>query len=478
MNKTNNVCSKCGEPLHGEFCHKCGHNNCKIFKKQDISWSLNGELYDWQNDAIIGWLFNNCSGIMEVITGAGKTFVALASILFLSKQKELKGKLKVFIVVPTINLIEQWKKELLEKLNVPFSDIAILQGRRSLDYINWDATIFISTVNTARELLPIVNDAFKEEGFKTFLVVDECHRCGSNKNSQIFATGSGYDFKLGLSATPERQSDWGLHTVLVPQIGPIVYEYDYSMAVDDGIIPPFELIRCPIGFTLKEQNEYDSISEKIADLIKMLKMDYWNLEAASGTDFYRVLETISRSDERAEILKLLLNKRRHLSHSAENRKDALFKILNTFKLNNIKPKVLIFHEMIEYADILYSELKNNGYNVGLYHSKLSCHEREYYLESYKNDAIDILVACKALDEGLDVPRTNVGIIVSSTKSERQYIQRLGRVLRKSKGKKYSQIFHIYIPSIDETFQNLGFDNLECVRIYNFNEYISSPNAGY
>ncbi|MFQ5759222.1 MAG: DEAD/DEAH box helicase [Candidatus Bathyarchaeia archaeon] len=98
-------------------------------------------------------------------------------------------------------------------------------------------------------------------------------------------------------------------------------------------------------------------------------------------------------------------------------------------------------------------LRSQGFEAGIYHSNMDMNVRKRNLREYKSGKTSVLVTCKALDEGLDVPDTSVGIIAAATSSIRQRIQRIGRILRKAPGKNYSLIYTIFIEELeDEIFK--------------------------
>jgi len=126
-----------------------------------------------------------------------------------------------------------------------------------------------------------------------------------------------------------------------------------------------------------------------------------------------------------------------------------------------KEKVLIFHERIEVAEYIFKYLKENGFNAGIYHSKMPAEERLANISGFKDGRIDILIACRALDEGFDVPAAETGIIVAGTSSIRQWIQRMGRILRKSPSKEYSKIYVISVDKIErDIFTEKDLANFE------------------
>jgi len=90
-----------------------------------------------------------------------------------------------------------------------------------------------------------------------------------------------------------------------------------------------------------------------------------------------------------------------------------------------------------------------GFPTGIYHSEMPMEERLRNISEFKDGKIAILVACRALDEGFDVPEADTGIIVAGTSSIRQWIQRMGRILRKAPGKSYSKIYVVFADIVEK-----------------------------
>jgi superfamily II DNA or RNA helicase len=111
-------------------------------------------------------------------------------------------------------------------------------------------------------------------------------------------------------------------------------------------------------------------------------------------------------------------------------------------------RILLFHERIEFADKIFCFLKEKGFNVGIYHTDLPLNERIKNIADYRSGKNNIIVSCRALDEGFDVPESEIGIIVAGTSSVRQWIQRMGRILRKTPDKEYSRIFVIFVNIVE------------------------------
>ena len=126
-------------------------------------------------------------------------------------------------------------------------------------------------------------------------------------------------------------------------------------------------------------------------------------------------------------------------------KNRIFCVQELLRELDIRRKVLIFSERIEQAEQLFALLKKEyGDKAGKYHSKAGKQANENALERFRNGEILVLITCKALDEGVDVPDAEVGIILSGTGMERQRLQRLGRILRRSEGKGTAALYYLFV----------------------------------
>lgn len=382
----------------------------------------------WQKEALPLWL-KNMSGVVSVVTGGGKTFFA-----FLAIQEVLKknDNIHFVIIVPTEALLDQWYIGLIDDMGSNENNISCFSGKEKPKKAN---LINIIIINTARK--QEIRNLFQNKTI--MLIVDECHRSGSIENAK--ALNFSQIASLGLSATPTRDYDNGFNELIKPQIGDIIYEYDYNKAYADGVICDFNLINIKTYFLEEESIEYNKISKRISILIGKIK---------KGLEKYDKLE------------KLLIQRARVSSNSI-NRVIACLKLIKT----NPNKQTIIFCESILHADTIYNYLKENDFQVGIYHSKIRADIRRLNLKLYKRSVNKILVTCKALDEGLNAPNTDMAIIVSSTKSKRQRVQRLGRVLRTSKDKKESNIYTIYITDDEQTILKEEFSKLKNITSVNW-----------
>ena len=349
-------------------------------------------LRGWQLQAMAEWERAGHRGIISVVTGGGKTIFALSCIAAIRPAATL-------IVVPTAALLDQWWSEAASYFDLELDEINVITGNKRFQI----GAINIAVLNTAAKL----PERMGEQG--CFLIVDECHKAASEQFRTVLEVKS--FASLGLSATPERPYDDGLAAVLIPALGPIVFNYDYAAALRDKVIVPFALNN--IVFELEEdrQKEYDKLSRSIARSISRF--------GPEGE------ETIALFLKRARVLNLSLNR---------------VKLAIKLIAANRGTRTLVFHEDIEACNLIHSVLADNGVKSGVYHSKMPLRPRALMLSQYRQGAIDVLVTCRALDEGFNVPETEMGIIAASTATRRQRIQRLGRIVRPAKGKRGASIY--------------------------------------
>lgn len=346
----------------------------------------------WQIEALQEWERAGHRGIVSVVTGGGKTVFALSCV-------DRIKPIATLIIVPTAALLEQWWEEAANYFDLDLDEINLVSSSLRFRL----GTINIAVLNTAAKL------AEKIVEHKCFLIVDECHKAASEHFRSALEVET--IASLGLSATPDRPYDEGLQDVLVPALGPVIFNYNYADALRDGVIVPFELRNVVFDLEEDRQAEYDKLSKAIARSI-----------SRNGTE---AEETIALFLKRARVLNLSLNR-----------------VRITLKLvaANRDKRTLVFHEDVEACNLIHAVLSENGVKAGVYHSKMPVRARAAMLSKYRRGEIDVLVTCRALDEGFNVPETQLGIIAASTATRRQRIQRLGRVVRPAKGKDGASIY--------------------------------------
>lgn len=372
-------------------------------------WTLAKTPRTWQADALNAWAVS-LRGIASVVTGGGKTtFAQMCMQIF--RERYPAGRF--VIIVPTLALLDQWYVSLREDLLVPEDAIATFSGEGRPDNFS---TVNLMVVNTARTHAPKAS-----EMTEAMLIVDECHRVASQSNS--LALNGNYVATLGISATPEREYDDLFDTILVPALGPVIFKYDYNQALQDGVIVPFDLINVATDMTSEEQQKYDDATLDIA----------------------RTFQRVQSGDIDRSVLIRKLQRRARLAASSIQRIPVTIRLAEQHRDN----RLIIFHENIESADAILRILNGRGFNSTVYHSKIGPELRRDNLRLYRRGMFDVLVTCRALDEGVNIPETDVAIVASSTGSTRQRIQRLGRVLRPAPGKPRAKIYTIYVSKPEE-----------------------------
>lgn len=354
------------------------------------------------------WAENDCQGTMEIATGVGKTLIGLMAI-----QQEIDAKW--WIIVPKIDLQEQWIAEIKEHLKLGDNMI----GRVGNGYNETDKDVIVAIVNSVRD---------KE--LEGNLIMDEMHRYGSEENFKFLTNGT-FKKVLGLTATAIRQD--GAHQELF-KVAPLVYSFSQKEAIDRNILAKFELINIMVGLSKEERLDYMTVEH-------IIKRDF----STFNNDFQQVQDATTGGGVMQAVAFGLLkafSRRRSILLNANSR------IAKTVELieNNPDSKILVFCEFIKTADKIVEELEEMGIVVGKYHSGMDNSKKKELLEHFRNNICRVMVSVKSLDEGTNIPDCDMAIITAGTRVERQMIQRLGRVLRAVEGKKSAQVYQLYIPN--------------------------------
>jgi len=389
--------------------------------------------YEWQTECIARWFASGRRGTVKVVTGAGKTLLAMA--IAEQVQNQQTPDLRVAIVVPTIVLMHQWYDALLEHGNLPASAIGRLGGGYQQDF-EQGRRIVIAVLASAHKGLPrIVKDA--DVGGRLLLIADECHRAGATEMSQVFKTSRAYS--LGLSATPERDEDVDTgydESPLGQEIGPIIYEYNLAHALRDGLVPKFTINHYGLPMAPDERSRYDALSRSISDAMSTLK-NHRDARASDGDFFSWARNVASRNKGQIGAVAIRFigdtTKRKELLYRLKARHRAVSRLIAQEFAVNRDARVILFHESIDEVMDLYVQLHQEGFPVIAEHSELPGSVREAGLDLFRKGVAQIIVSARSLIEGFNVPAVDVGIIVASSGSVRQRIQSLGRVLRRHRG---------------------------------------------
>lgn len=402
------------------------------------------ELYEWQKDCLKAWEENSRRGIVHVVTGAGKTILALAA---MEKIRKEIPDVQVRIVVHTIQLAGQWRRELrnfFPELDFTGRDIAMFHSGLESP-INAPFSIYV--VNTARECISDHIDKAMAAGHATFLVCDECHHYTGECNRMIFSFRRMPHFNeslyaaIGLSATPYTRY---YADVLVPALGKEICRYDLEAAVSDGLVSDFVILNTGLRLSGEEAEEYGDLCDRISKQYGRVLYECPAIKSMPADELMAFLYDAAKNEPDTEVgrLGLLIIRRKDLIRNASARIPCAVDLISRLREDE---KIILFCEYIEQADSRYARLKAHfPGRVCRYHSEMDKEARKYSIAAFKEGETSILVTCKALDEGFDVPACSIGIIISSTAMTRQRIQRLGRILRVRPEKPVSALYYLYV----------------------------------
>lgn len=424
-------------------------------------WVLTGgvALHPWQVDAVERWFKSGRRGTVKVVTGAGKTILALA---IAERLQAEDPELRVAVVVPTIVLMNQWYDEFRSRSNLPSNWIGRLGGGHEDDFQD-GFRILITVLASAHRLLPAMVRR-TGVGEHLLLIADECHRAGAPEMSRVLETPRAYS--LGLSATPEREdaeADSTLEysaTKLGLALGDIVCEMTVSDAVALGVLPPFRLEHYGLSLNAQEAIRYERLSRSLNELREALTQESKTArQLGSGEALLAWCRRVAAGGkgELASIAKRYVNDttaRKLLLYRAEARRHATVSLLREAFEEQPDARAILFHESLVEVERLFDVLYGEGFQAVMEHSELPAGLREASLDLFRRGSANVIVSARTLIEGFNVPEVDLGIIVASSSSTRQRIQSIGRVLRKhrrpSGEDKLARVCVLYVrDSVDE-----------------------------
>lgn len=411
------------------------------------------KLYPWQERCLESWLANHGRGIVQAATGSGKTLLALAAADKL--EKELEQDLRVKIVVPTAALMRQWQRALSGYLAGrgcgDDARIRRLIGLRGGGFhTDADRKYMIYVINSARYELARQILSELQNGERVLMIADECHRYESGQNSLIFEflphikEFETHYFSLGLTATLPSGS---ARDYLTSVLGEKIYTYGMKQASASDQVCTYDIFHIGLSFQPWESEEYQDITERMKAVYGRLLKARPFLKSLDQKEKYKYLRELSRDKDRrlAESALLYINlsyKRRGLVCMAAERTACVCDLTERLPSGE---KILIFGERIRQAEELYALLeKRYPGRVGRYHSRMRPQANKNTMERFRDGDVRILIACKALDEGIDIADVSVGIVLSGTSVQRQRVQRLGRIVRKNEGKERAALYYLHI----------------------------------
>ena len=420
-----------------------------IERKRNISspFELDGiSLFFYQKDALAKWRNSGYSMLFEMATGTGKTRTAIAGMNYIMHQHK---RVIVIISCPQNTLAKQWKSE-VEKLNIHADETDVVDGTHS----NWrnaltticlqnrvglaNKCILYTTHDTAssQDFISIIQDNVGANT-KIVFVGDEVHWLGARKLRA--ALMDRYDYRIGLSATPSRWFDDSGTQIIANYFNNAHFEFTLKDALNE--INPitgkhflvdyyYHIYR--VSLTDDEGQEYAAITEKISKL-------------------YRLKDT---DEDAAELYERLLEKRANIVKNAENKYPILSAILDELSAKGELENMIIFVspqqkeqviEMLNKKGIFFHQLtQEEGTSPKTQYGGKT--ERQYIIQKFIEKRYKALVAIKCLDEGIDIPTATRGILMASSTNPREYVQRIGRIIRQEQSKSFAYLYDICVES--------------------------------
>ena len=366
-------------------------------------------LRGYQKTALNAWEKAGRRGVIVLPTGSGKTVIGIKAIERVNEP--------AVVVVPTLDLLEQWRTRVQESLGV---EVGVYGGGE-----NSVKAVTICTYDSAYIRASELGNRF------SLIIFDETHHLPGESFRQIAEMFTA-PYRMGLTATYEREDM--LHQELPRLIGGVVYRLRPE-DLAGKYLSDFRLEKVDVELTPTEKAEYAREYNVFRQYLECNRI--W---LNSPIAFQRFIMRSSRDPEARQAL-LARNRALTIAFNSEAKLDKLELILHS----NPDDRILIF---TQHNDLVYKISKR--FLLPFITHTSGKEERYEVLKGFREGDYRALVTSKVLDEGIDVPEASIGVIVSGTGSSREFVQRLGRLLRKSEGKGQARLIEIVSRETSET----------------------------
>ncbi|UHH12547.1 DEAD/DEAH box helicase family protein [Halobacterium litoreum] len=346
------------------------------------------ELRDYQRDALDAWQTNDRRGVLELPTGSGKTVIGLKAI-------EAVGE-TALVVVPTIDLLTQWRRELAREFDCELGQLG--GGEQTVGEIT------VATYDSAYLRADDLGDRFG------LVVFDEVHHLGGEgfrDTARLLAAPA----RLGLTATFERPD--GAHETIADLVGDAVYRLSADDLAGDHLAD-YDVKRIEVPLTAEEREAYEDAQGTFTDYLQQS-----NIQFRSGSDYQELVKR-SGTDPRARAALLAKQRARRIVRESDAKVAELTEILDRHRGD----RVIVFTAS---TDLVY-RLSERFLLPAITH-ETGASERRDVLSKFRDGTYSRVVTANVLDEGVDVPDANVAVVFAGSGSEREFTQRLGRILR-------------------------------------------------
>ena len=423
---------------------------------------------DYQKKALDAWIENKYKGFFAMATGTGKTITSLNCLLHLYREE---GSYKCLILVPTISLVDQWKKECTR---FGFRNIIKISSKErgwkdavmrivTNSYFNVKNISYVIIATYASFAKSETCSRIEELPASTLLIADEAHNMGSTLMLKAMKRVV-FQRRIGLSATPHRQYDPQGNRSINDFFGikdHYTFEYSMAEAIEKGVLCKYRYFPHVVNLNEDEMEQYLILSKQIAKFFH------------DDTEMF--------DDD--PVLTALLLKRKRIIHKAVNKLVKFKEIINNLyrEKGNLKYTMIYAPEGVCPDDSYYNvvddrdEIDDSGDEIPLINlytmlvaetnkyttvEQFTAREtdRDRILRDFAKGVTDVLVAMKCLDEGVDVPRAENAIFCASTGNPRQFIQRRGRILRIHEDKSMANIHDlVVVPYVDYDIESFNME---------------------
>jgi superfamily II DNA or RNA helicase len=366
------------------------------------------ELRPYQEAGLAAWELAGRRGTAVLPTGSGKTRLAIAAIA--------RARVPALCLVPTRVLLDQWARAIRELLG--FEPGRLGDGEHRVDFVT------VATFESAWRHMHRLGNQFG------LLVVDEAHHFGAGMRDEALDMCTA-PLRLGLTATKPRGPAAARLDELV---GPTMYELRIDELTGE-FLAPFDTVVLHLDLTAEERDQYESLMAVFRDVMHRFRRFH---PGATWDEFAKIA---ARTDEGRRAIAAWRRARKITSFPQAKRA-----MVGALLARHRTARTIVFT-----AD------NPTAYAISREHliMPLTCDikrkERERVLDLFKEGRLRALVSAQVLNEGLDVPDAEVGIIVAGNKGEREHVQRVGRVLRPRPGKR-ALVYELVVRSTAEVEQ--------------------------
>ena len=383
-------------------------DEAKNYSEFDFKQKFQLKPRPYQTASIEAWKQNKRCGVIVLPTGAGKTHAATMAI-------EMCGR-QTLVVVPTLDLMNQWYDLLLSTFN---AEIGLIGG----GFYEIGA-ITVTTYASAFRHQERLGNQFG------LVIFDECHHLPSEgyKYAAEFAIAP---FRLGLSATPERGD--GADELLEEIVGKFVYRLE-AQELAGEYLADYIVERIEVDLSDEERTAYSRERAIYTDFKRRKNLPY-------GQEGWRMfLIHSARSEEGRRAMKAYRNQKKIALGT-----DSKLRVLQDLLIRHKHDKTLIFtaeNQMVYQI--------SNDYLIPAITHETNVKERKFWLDAFNKGDVLALATSKVLNEGVNIPDASVAIVLSGSGSSREHIQRLGRILRK-KGDKQAILYEVVARNTTEEY---------------------------